>query len=63
MVKDGLRLNITIDSRAMNFFQREAPQKLNEARKRAVEAAGMVWIVLLARVCNCSRQTSLGGVL
>lgn len=40
---DGLRMNIKIDQKAKNFFQREAPQKLREARGKAVEAAGMVW--------------------
>jgi hypothetical protein len=41
--KGSINLKITIDSRAMRFFQTEAPMKLIEARKRAVEAAGMVW--------------------
>jgi hypothetical protein len=41
-VKD-LKLDIKIDQRTMDFFQREAPQKLRQARKKAVEAAGMAW--------------------
>lgn len=42
---DGIRINarITIDRRALDWFQRNAPGKLQTARKRAVEAAGMVW--------------------
>lgn len=41
--KSDLKMNLTIDKRAVEFFQRHAPQKLTEARKKAVEAAGMVW--------------------
>lgn len=40
---DGLQIRVNISQSAMNWFQREAPQKLVEARKRAVEAAGMAW--------------------
>jgi hypothetical protein len=43
MAKDGIKINVTIDSKAMRFFQAEAPRLLKNARKRAVEAAGMVW--------------------
>ncbi|MEH7114506.1 hypothetical protein V7124_19395 [Neobacillus niacini] len=40
---DGIRIQVRIDPRALNFFQNHAPQKLKEARKRATHAAGMVW--------------------
>lgn len=40
---DGIRMRVTLDPRAIRFFQREAPAKLSEARKRAVEAAAMAW--------------------
>lgn len=41
--KDGIQFNVDIDQNALDFFQREAPQKLVEARTAAVEAMGMVW--------------------
>lgn len=41
--KGSINVRVTIDPRAMRFFQTEAPHKLNAARKNAVEAAGMVW--------------------
>lgn len=40
---EGIKFNIDIDQRALNWFQRHAPQKLTQAREKAVEAAGMVW--------------------
>jgi hypothetical protein len=43
MPNDGLSISIKLDQKALNWFQTRAPQKLDEARKRAVEAAGMVW--------------------
>lgn len=44
MAKAGdVKFDLKIDKRAVDFFQRHAPQKLTEARKKAVEAAGMVW--------------------
>lgn len=43
MAKDGIKIQIKLDARALRFFQTEAPQKLNEARKKAVEAAGVAW--------------------
>lgn len=36
------RMTIELDARATAFFER-APEKLKLARRRAVEAAGMVW--------------------
>ena len=43
--RDGINVRavVKIDANALRWFQREAPQKLELARKRAVEAAGMVW--------------------
>lgn len=38
-----LNFDMKIDAKALNFFQRQAPQKLKLARKNAVEAMGMVW--------------------
>lgn len=43
MARDQLNMQITIDKRAMNFFQRQMPRKLEQAREKAVEAAGIVW--------------------
>ena len=40
---EGFTINVEIDRRALNWFQREAPQKLSRAREKAVEASGMVW--------------------
>lgn len=40
---DGVNFNVKLDRRALDFFRSEAPEKLKEARKRAVEAAGMIW--------------------
>ncbi|MGP4063089.1 hypothetical protein [Halobacillus sp. H74] len=42
MAKGSLKVDITLDSRARNFFD-NAPEKLAEARKNVVEACGMVW--------------------
>lgn len=39
---NDISFEIKIDNRAMQFFQ-GAPQKLMQARKKAVEAMGMVW--------------------
>jgi hypothetical protein len=41
--KDGLSFNVKLDSRALKYFKKYAPQKLQEARKVAVETAGMIW--------------------
>ncbi len=38
-----LNIQFNIDRRTMNYFQREMPEKLAEAKKKAVTAAGMVW--------------------
>ncbi|MFP5109636.1 hypothetical protein ACSU6B_23200 [Neobacillus sp. C211] len=43
MARKGINIKVTIDQRAINFFQRNAPHKLQQARKNVVEAAGMVW--------------------
>jgi hypothetical protein len=43
MPNKGIKIDVTISQGALNFFQRNAPHKLQEARKRVVEAAGMVW--------------------
>ena len=40
---DKINFNIKIDRRALDFFQRQAPQKLSQAREKAVTAAGMAW--------------------
>lgn len=41
--KDGIKMDIKVDSRTYDFFQRSAPHKLKQARENAVEACGMVW--------------------
>ncbi|SEA53858.1 hypothetical protein SAMN05421743_105218 [Thalassobacillus cyri] len=38
-----ISFDMKIDKRAHDFFQREFPEKLQEARKNMVEAAGKVW--------------------
>ncbi|WP_306010538.1 hypothetical protein [Bacillus sp. MMSF_3328] len=43
MPRDGLNIRVNIDPRAIRWFQSNAPQRLVQARKNAVEAAGMVW--------------------
>lgn len=40
---DGIKINIDIDQRALDWFQRKAPQRLTQAKEKSVEAAGMVW--------------------
>jgi hypothetical protein len=42
MPKSGLNFNIKIDQKALGFQER-SPELLKQARRRAVEAAGMVW--------------------
>lgn len=39
----SISMHIKIDKKALDYFKREAPEKLREARKNAVTAAGMVW--------------------
>ena len=40
---NDVKFQINVDKDTVNFFQKEMPQKLKEARKKAVEAAGKVW--------------------
>lgn len=40
---NDVKFQINLDKDTFNFFQKEMPQKLKEARKKAVEAAGKVW--------------------
>jgi hypothetical protein len=40
---NDINIHFKIDSKALDYFQRELPNKLVEARKNAVTAAGMVW--------------------
>ncbi|MBO0962343.1 HK97 gp10 family phage protein [Neobacillus sp. MM2021_6] len=40
---DGVKVQMKIDAKAMSYFKSKLPHKLQEARKKAVEAAGMVW--------------------
>jgi hypothetical protein len=42
-VANDVKFQINVDKDTVNFFQKEMPQKLKEARKKAVEAAGKVW--------------------
>lgn len=37
------KINMKIDKRTEKWFRKTAPEKLNAAKKKAVEAAGMVW--------------------
>lgn len=43
MAKPDLTFQVKMDKKAVEYFQKEAPEKLKLARRRAVEAAGMVW--------------------
>jgi len=38
-----LKFEIKLDSNAVDWFTKIAPDKLREARKKAVESAGIVW--------------------
>lgn len=41
--KNGVNIRVALDQKALNYFQRKAPQRLIEAREKAVHAMGMVW--------------------
>lgn len=41
--RDSIHFNFELDQRALRYFQRTMPDKLRQARKNAVHAAGMVW--------------------
>lgn len=43
MAKGDISFQVQMDKKAVDFFKKEAPEKLRLARRRAVEAAGMVW--------------------
>lgn len=43
MAGGDINLKLKLDRQALDFFRNEAPERLKEARKRAVEAMGMVW--------------------
>ncbi|MBA4543992.1 HK97 gp10 family phage protein [Thermoactinomyces daqus] len=43
MAKSEISFKVQIDANTYDFFKKESPQKLKEARQKAVEAAGMVW--------------------
>jgi Bacteriophage HK97-gp10, putative tail-component len=38
-----IKFDIKLDSRAIRYFQKTAPERLQTAKRRAVEAAGIVW--------------------
>lgn len=42
MAKD-LDIEVRLSKNLKNFFEKQAPRKLKEARKNAVEAMGMAW--------------------
>lgn len=39
----GINMKFELSPELLRYFQKNAPAKLADARKRAVEAAGMVW--------------------
>lgn len=41
--KNGFKVQIEVDPKTLNYFEREAPNQLQKARKNVVEACGMVW--------------------
>lgn len=43
MSNGNFNFDIRIDRNALDYFKREMPEKLVEAREKMVEAAGMVW--------------------
>lgn len=43
MAKKGIDVKIELSPQLLNFFQSKLPNKLVDARKNAVHAAGMVW--------------------
>lgn len=43
MAKSDFQINLEIDQKTYEWFQRTAPNRLTEARKNAVNAAGIVW--------------------
>lgn len=43
MAKGDITFEVKMDKRTVDFFKKEAPEKLRLARRRAVEASGMVW--------------------
>lgn len=40
---NDLNIHFKVDRRTLNYFQREMPHKLSDAKEKAVRAAGMVW--------------------
>jgi len=43
VAKSDVKFEFKLDSRALNYLQRQFPERLTKARSKAVEAAGMVW--------------------
>lgn len=41
--KYGIDISIDIEPKLLNYFNNEMPEKLQEARKNSIHAAGMVW--------------------
>jgi hypothetical protein len=50
MAKSDISITVQIDADAFDFFQKEAPEKLSLARRKAVEAAGMIWADTAKRI-------------
>jgi hypothetical protein len=40
---DGMKFKLNIDKKTMRYFQKTMPGKFGTAKKKAVQAAGMVW--------------------
>ncbi|NMF00237.1 hypothetical protein [Aneurinibacillus aneurinilyticus] len=43
MAKSDITFQVQLDKQVVDYFKQTAPEKLQLARRRAVEAAGMVW--------------------
>jgi adenylate kinase len=43
MAKKDIQFKVNIDAETLNFFKSVMPERLQRARKAAVETAGMIW--------------------
>lgn len=60
MARSNISFNMQIDAQAMRYFQHTAPQKLREARKKAVTAAGMAWADEAKRLTRSENHIDTG---
>ncbi|MFD1423424.1 hypothetical protein ACFQ4J_06665 [Laceyella tengchongensis] len=60
MAKGEISFKVQIDADAFDFFQKEAPEKLTLARRKAVEAAGMIWADTAKRITRDENHIDTG---